>query len=868
MNKTLSLLDDYLNGKIKKTFDVGVSHRKVVIWYDKNKEYYDFVNSMIDGTCEEELTDKIKSAKFYIYDKNSIEIRYKLEYEDTESDVIIYVPFDRPDPKTNDFLLDIESFNFDYIFIPDNTTIRLNEYGLDMNCKDVLDEYKAFFKDKKREAKFRAKINDDFNKNDIERLIISILLGVENTTDDNILKNLIYDYYEDEDKFKNTIKQATKFVKNLLKEYLNIDIEDFDNIENEFYKLVFTHFVKDIKIDDDTKKVIERYGVFYNHEASTNSYILINSIMKDKDMTTVYNNLSELAYEKIGVEEIIKAIPLSNIVNSDTFKTIDILFIKDIVNKLSSLQYDYKEILDVINTRKKKYWYNEYYSEDYKVLEYSLEFLKKIVKTSEISSIKDINEFINKYKDTYSDIDTLYRKIHIALDLVENKDLYEKLIEIINNKYDLDFVQILQEKWYNILSKNQEYFNSEFNNQTEFYNKYIDEYKDKKERVFVIISDAFRYECGKELFLELNKFATKCEIESLLCTVPSYTKLGMASLLPHDKLKKADNNEDILVNDVSSASIKDRDNILKNKLDMSLAIKYEDLVDKNKSDWKKDLAGYKVIYIYHNVIDKVGESNDKDVFNATAKAIKEIKKFIIDLHTTFSSISLYVTADHGYFYQRKKVEDYMKTDKVADTTLSKHRYSYSKEKTSDTGILSFDLKYLFGDDAGYVNIPKGYNQFYKKGGYDSYIHGGALPQELILPLIFVKTKREDSKGDNRQGKKVSINYSGITRKITNAITYLEFIQENAVSEDFRECRYLLHFEDDNGNLISDETTIVANLDSKDIKDRYFKEKFVFKNIKYNKDLKYKLVIIDEETKIQIKVIDFVVDITIVNNFDF
>ena len=88
------------------------------------------------------------------------------------------------------------------------------------------------------------------------------------------------------------------------------------------------------------------------------------------------------------------------------------------------------------------------------------------------------------------------------------------------------------------------------------------------------------------------------------------------------------------------------------------------------------------------------------------------------------------------------------------------------------------------------------------------------------------------------GKKVSITYSGLSRKITNTITYLDFVQENSVSDELRECRYLLHFEDKDGNRVSDETTIVANLTSEDIKDRYFKEKFVFKNISYNKDAKY------------------------------
>ena len=48
----------------------------------------------------------------------------------------------------------------------------------------------------------------------------------------------------------------------------------------------------------------------------------------------------------------------------------------------------------------------------------------------------------------------------------------------------------------------------------------------------------------------------------------------------------------------------------------------------------------------------------------------------------------------------------------------------------------------------------------------------------------------------------------------------------------------------------------------------FKEKFVFKNISYDKEKAYYLVIIDEETGIEVQKIKFYIDIAIVNNFDF
>ncbi|MCI9063971.1 MAG: hypothetical protein HFJ17_05160, partial [Clostridia bacterium] len=45
-------------------------------------------------------------------------------------------------------------------------------------------------------------------------------------------------------------------------------------------------------------------------------------------------------------------------------------------------------------------------------------------------------------------------------------------------------------------------------------------------------------------------------------------------------------------------------------------------------------------------------------------------------------------------------------------------------------------------------------------------------------------------------------------------------------------------------------------------------KFVFKNIDYDKDKNYYLVISDEETGIERQRIKFIIDIAIINNFGF
>ncbi|MFS8630847.1 MAG: PglZ domain-containing protein, partial [Bacillales bacterium] len=115
-------------------------------------------------------------------------------------------------------------------------------------------------------------------------------------------------------------------------------------------------------------------------------------------------------------------------------------------------------------------------------------------------------------------------------------------------------------------------------NQQKFYSSFIAPHINKGERVFVIISDALRYEIGVELAERLNAETIGiCEIQSMLGIIPSVTKLGMAALLPH---KTIDINESgqVLVNGQVSSELEHRKSILEGVTEDSIAIYYQDIL--------------------------------------------------------------------------------------------------------------------------------------------------------------------------------------------------------------------------------------------------------------------------------------------------
>ena len=74
--------------------------------------------------------------------------------------------------------------------------------------------------------------------------------------------------------------------------------------------------------------------------------------------------------------------------------------------------------------------------------------------------------------------------------------------------------------------------------QKDFYKKFVQPTLDKNGKIYVIISDALRYEIAHEfvgMMRQEDMFEAK--ISPIISMLPSYTQLGMASLLPNKNIK-------------------------------------------------------------------------------------------------------------------------------------------------------------------------------------------------------------------------------------------------------------------------------------------------------------------------------------------
>ena len=159
--------------------------------------------------------------------------------------------------------------------------------------------------------------------------------------------------------------------------------------------------------------------------------------------------------------------------------------------------------------------------------------------------------------------------------------------------------------------------------QEDFYKHYLRGY-DGKQRVIVIISDAFRYECAKELFgrLELDEKCTP-KMECMLSCLPSVTSVGMASLLPHKEMQ-VDGSLNVTVDGQACASMEQRDKILKSYNENNVALSFDEVANANQARIRELIQGKNIVYIYHNQVDARGDkpASENEVFNACAEAIE------------------------------------------------------------------------------------------------------------------------------------------------------------------------------------------------------------------------------------------------------
>ena len=827
--------------------------RKLIFWYDVNGDFTEDVDTL-----------ELKNAKVYhLCQDNQFYTKYFLEYEDTVNDYLIYAPFAKPDVKDNhleDILL------YSKRFYADRASLIALDLKIDEKYKYVLEKYIKFFANKERSLRFYNLEIDIYDEDSIETGLICAICRSRIASFEEALRIIFNEGTLEDNKYLAEIEKynLTAAFWRLCDKYFG-----FTNAEPSLEKLLISMFMTytDRYIKGDTSASLRQY---LSGKAGSIIAFLDNT-MNNNIYRATYDRHSAFIAKKCNVAACLAEYPPEDLLDCDTFLCIDGIIINWLTERL--LEEDTAAVLDGLTIpqacdKRLKMHFAEQTKNIYKLLKSAYQ----LVLTANYRCADKFTTVFEAYQTTDWQIDYNYRHFYVNYSCIINKtegnllnagfDKLEQLRVLIENIYTNEYLNKQLPAWNNALQAEKDF--KDIKLQRNFYRDYLE---NNKERTVVIISDALRYEVAKELFNEMQD-NPKCtaKINAVLGVLPSYTRLGMAALLPHKTLSVTDDCE-ILADGVTCNTLALRQNILQSYCPASVCLQYDDIKNLKKDELREIFTGKQIIYIYHNQIDAHGDKQitEDEVFDACNEAIKEIKDFINRISINANTYSFIVTADHGFIYKRNKLSESDKITVVNNSSASiNRRFIIANEPVNQVGVHSLSLGYILNNgDNKFVSYPVSSNVFKVAGGGQNYVHGGSSPQEMLVPVIEIKMDRY-----HVDTHPASIALVSSLNKITNLITAIDFFQTEAVSDTVKAANYKLYFITDNGDKISNENIFIADSREQDPAKRIMRMNFRFKNQKYDKAKHYYLVVHDDENDFEVWRKSVIMDLAFTDDFGF
>ena len=262
-------------------------------------------------------------------------------------------------------------------------------------------------------------------------------------------------------------------------------------------------------------------------------------------------------------------------------------------------------------------------------------------------------------------------------------------------------------------------------------------------------------------------------------------------------------------------------------------------------------------------------TSEPNVFKACQETIKELTKLVSRITKSLNGTNVLITADHGFLYHRKELED---SDKITLPNLKpvdrSKRHIVADETSRIEGTYSSSLAYL-GDNTHQVLVPKGNLRFKIKGGTRQFVHGGASLQEICVPVLRYKDVRVAT-GETGPNRKVSVQVNARHKRITNNKFTLKLLQTEPVKDKILARKIKVGFYDSENisEAITNEKVIELNKTSANALEREYKISMTVAMTQHDTQKDYYLIIRDADDGTELIRDPWKVNLGINNDFGF
>lgn len=850
------------------------AEHRIVFWHDPDKRFLEELDNLeLENVTLLDMTDQSQLA-----------VKKRIEIDESEQQFLLWFPHDAP-PKEFDWLLDIRLYSTE--FHADFAAITLNTLGIpQLGLREHIQRRKAFFSTKRLSA-LKGLVTEQENEASLDKKMVAVIAGVKTAKTEEILFSLITQYVnqqkDDDSDLENTLAMLKRHdLEGVLWDILNQEMgyqAEHPTLENLILKLFCTDL--SAQADPQKREWLEK-NVLATPSGRASALAFMVTWRADRRYKEAYDYCAQQMQDALRPEDQYRLSSPYDLHECETTLSIEQTIIHALVTQLleESTTLDREAFKKLLSERQSKYWCQtrQEYCAIYDALRQAERLLNLRNRHIDGFHYQDSATFWKAYCEELFRFDQAYRLFNEYALLVHSKGamILKSLDDYIEALYSNWYLAELSRSWNKVLeteNRMQEWRIAGVPRQQNFYNEVVKPQFNNPQikRVFVIISDALRYEVAEELGNQINtEKRFTAELRSQLGVLPSYTQLGMAALLPHDEICYQPGSGDIVYADgLSTSGTPNRDTILKKYKGM--AVKSDDLLKWKNQQGRDLIRDYEVVYIWHNTIDAMGDSasTEEKTFEACRNAVVELKDLVTRVINRLHGTRIIVTADHGFLFQQQPLSGQDKTTLQIkpDNTIKNHkRFIIGHQLPAD----DFCWKGKVADTAGVSDnseflIPKGIQRFHFSGGA-RFVHGGAMLQEVCVPVLQVKALQKTAAEKQPQRRPVDIVKHHPLIKLVNNIDKVSLLQTHPVGELYEPRTLNIFIVDNANNVVSGKERICFDSDNNTMEKRVRDVTLKLIGANFNRRNEYWLILEDAQTETGYQKYPVIIDLAFQDDF--
>lgn len=731
----MGLIKNQLRNRIRSKLEAN----GVVVWYDKSGE---------DGEpyFQKFVTEELEIPNKFVYDGSFLRLRYDLldlVIQDERPEVLIYVPKSRN--KKRSPLLDLELMGGDRSVLR-GTPWRVIEESLRGLRDEAIDRdavrkmvESSFSLDKVDEETDAAvevdpRIKAVFDTND------PVQIGLLFATGDDVLGQI--ESHDAIDPLMDALEQAFGFTPS--------EEGALAKIQASFCNhLLISEILEALRSADEIPPGLQ--GITIPSGSKLNKIGKVLTKWRDsRELEDSYVDAAERCEEDYGLASRLDGLDIPW--DLETVPCTEDLLVEELENQAERLSPD--TLLDFAQKRRETIWArHESRAGPHWAL---LEECGRLLRTAEevgddVGEARSMKALLDGYAGVEEDsgwsrLDRHHRKLEHHLVQLHGEVPLPALIKRARKTY-LEVVDTLATRLCSLVEKEGGVeASARFTGQSDIYRTQVEPALDDGSVAYILV-DALRYEMGQDLVSRLDRHGT-VDFQPALARLPSLTKVGMTSLLPHaDRdldVTEAEGQTQVRINGEVFDTARDRVKYITDVAGVrSEDVALEDLI-RDPASVRERLEDAQFVLVRSQEIDELGETGSLGTaHDMMTRLLEHIEKAVVQLSKAGID-QVVIGADHGYLLL-ESLPDARKLDPPGGQCLELHRRAWIGRGGQD----SDQTLRLSAGQLGYSGdfdlvFPRGAAVF-KAGGSLAYFHGGISPQELVIPAITATLRSEEEK---------------------------------------------------------------------------------------------------------------------------